>query len=91
MAAQVRRIDQFHSLLPRDTWIYLLFVHALIVLQRPEPQLPPKLVHPFQEVETFDWNVSNKTHKNLVTRLDVSHLERYRTNVLLARLTKVRR
>jgi hypothetical protein len=31
--------------------------------------LPPKLVHPFQEVETFDQNVSNKIHKNLVTRL----------------------
>jgi hypothetical protein len=31
--------------------------------------LPPKLVRPFQEVETFDRNVSNKIHKNLVTRL----------------------
>jgi hypothetical protein len=31
--------------------------------------LPPKLVCPFQEVETFDWNVSNKIHINLVTRL----------------------
>jgi hypothetical protein len=28
-----------------------------------------KLVRPLQEVETFDWNVSNKIHKNLVTRL----------------------
>jgi hypothetical protein len=27
------------------------------------------LVPPFQEVETFDWNVSNKIHKNLLTRL----------------------
>jgi hypothetical protein len=34
--------------------------------------LPPKLVHPFQEVETFDRNVSNKIHKNLVTRLHSS-------------------
>ncbi len=30
--------------------------------------MPPKLVRPFQEVETFDRNVSNKIHKNLVTR-----------------------
>ncbi len=37
-----------------------------------EPQLPLKLVRPFQEVETFDWNVSNKIHKNLVTRLHSS-------------------
>jgi hypothetical protein len=34
--------------------------------------LPPKLVCPFQEVETFDWNVSDKIHKNLVTRLHSS-------------------
>ena len=34
--------------------------------------MPPKLVRPFQEVETFDWNVSNKIHKNLVTRLHLS-------------------
>jgi hypothetical protein len=34
--------------------------------------LPPKLVRPFQEVETFDQNVSNKIHKNLVTRLHSS-------------------
>jgi hypothetical protein len=34
--------------------------------------LPPKLVRPFQEVETFDWNVSDKIHKNLVTRLHLS-------------------
>ncbi len=27
------------------------------------------MVRPFQEVETFDRNVSNKIHKNLVTRL----------------------
>jgi hypothetical protein len=32
------------------------------------PQSPPKLVCPFQEVETFDRNVSNKIHKNLVTK-----------------------
>jgi len=32
------------------------------------PQSPPKLVRPFQEVETFDRNVSNKIHKNLVTK-----------------------
>jgi hypothetical protein len=31
--------------------------------------LPPTLVRPFQEVETFDRNVSNKIHKNLVTKL----------------------
>jgi hypothetical protein len=31
-----------------------------------------KLVGLFQEVETFDWNVSNKIHKNLVTRLHSS-------------------
>jgi hypothetical protein len=30
------------------------------------------LVRPFQEVETFDWNVSNTIHKNLVTRLHSS-------------------
>ncbi len=34
--------------------------------------MPPKLVRPFQEVETFDWNGSNKIHKNLVTRLHSS-------------------
>ncbi len=34
--------------------------------------MPLKLVRPFQEVETFDWNVSNKIHKNLVTRLHSS-------------------
>jgi hypothetical protein len=34
--------------------------------------LPLKLVRPFQEVETFDRNVSNKIHKNLVTRLHSS-------------------
>jgi hypothetical protein len=34
--------------------------------------LPPKLVHPFQEVETFDRNVGNKIHKDLVTRLQSS-------------------
>jgi hypothetical protein len=34
--------------------------------------LPPKLVRPFQEVETFYQNVSNKIHKNLVTRLHSS-------------------
>ena len=37
-----------------------------------KPQLPQKLVCPFQEVKTFDWNVSNKIHKNLVTRLHSS-------------------
>jgi hypothetical protein len=31
------------------------------------------LVRPFQDVETFDWNVSNKIHKNLVTRLHSSN------------------
>ena len=36
------------------------------------PQSPPKLVRPFQEVETFDRNVSDKIHKNLVTRLHSS-------------------
>ncbi len=34
--------------------------------------MPLKLVRPFQEFETFDWNVSNKIHKNLVTRLHSS-------------------
>ncbi len=34
--------------------------------------MPLKLVRPFQEVETFDWNVSNEIHKNLVTRLNSS-------------------
>jgi hypothetical protein len=34
--------------------------------------LPLKLVRLFQEVETFDRNVSNKIHKNLVTRLHSS-------------------
>ena len=34
--------------------------------------MPPKLVPPFQEVETLDRNVSNKIHKNLVTRLHSS-------------------
>ncbi len=34
--------------------------------------MPPKLVRPFQEVETFDQNVSNSIHKNLVTRLHSS-------------------
>ncbi len=34
--------------------------------------MPLKLVRPFQEVETFDRNVSNKIHKNLVTRLHSS-------------------
>ncbi len=34
--------------------------------------MPPKLVRPFQEVETFDRNVSNKIHKNLVTTLHSS-------------------
>jgi hypothetical protein len=34
--------------------------------------LPLKLVRPYQEVETFDRNVSNKIHKNLVTRLHSS-------------------
>ena len=29
--------------------------------------MPPKLVRPFQGVDTFDRNVSNKIHKNLVT------------------------
>ena len=28
-----------------------------------DPQSPPKLVRPFQEVATFDRNVSNKIHK----------------------------
>ncbi len=34
--------------------------------------MPPKLFCLFQEVETFDQNVSNKIHKNLVTRLHSS-------------------
>jgi hypothetical protein len=34
--------------------------------------LPPKSVPPFQEVETFDRNVSNKISKNPVTRLHSS-------------------
>ncbi len=44
-----------------------------------EPQLPLKLVRPFQEVETFNQNVSNKIHKNLVTRL---HSSKYKSLVL---------
>ncbi len=35
--------------------------------------MPPKLVCLFQEVEAFDRNVSNKIHKNLVTRLHSSN------------------
>jgi hypothetical protein len=34
--------------------------------------LLPKLVRPFQEAETFEQNVSNTIHKNLVTRLHSS-------------------
>ncbi len=45
--------------------------------------MPPKLVRPFQEAETFDWNVSNKIHKNLVTRLHSSKDK----SLVLARLT----
>jgi hypothetical protein len=48
-----------------------------------EPQLPLKLVRSFQEVETFDQNVSNKIHKNLVTRLHSSKDE----SLVPARLT----
>jgi hypothetical protein len=33
-----------------------------------DPQSPPKLVRPFQEVETFDRKISNKIHKNLVIK-----------------------
>ncbi len=36
------------------------------------------MVHPFQEVDTFDQNVSNKIHKNLVTRL---HLSKDKTGI----------
>ena len=35
-------------------------------------QSPPKLVPPSQAVDAFDRNVSNKIHKNLVTRLHLS-------------------
>jgi hypothetical protein len=35
-------------------------------------QSPPNLVRPFRAVDTFDQNVSNKIHKNLVTRLHLS-------------------
>ena len=42
-----------------------LFIHFMTLLG---PQSPPKLVRPFQEVETFDRYVSNKIHKNLVTK-----------------------
>ena len=35
-------------------------------------QSPPKLVRPSRAVDTFDRNVSNKIHKNLVTRLHLS-------------------
>ncbi len=41
------------------------------------------MVRPFQEVETFDRNVSNKIHKNLVNRL---HSSKDKTGVLQARL-----
>jgi len=42
-----------------------LFIHFMTLLG---PQSPPKLVRPFQEVETFDRYVSDKIHKNLVTK-----------------------
>ncbi len=48
----------------------VLFLFSL--LGPDEPQLPPKLLRPFQEVETFDQNVRNKIHKNLVTRIHSS-------------------
>jgi hypothetical protein len=35
MAAPVRQIDQFRFLLLRDTRLYMLSVHVLIVLQHP--------------------------------------------------------
>ncbi len=35
-------------------------------------QLPPKLARPCRAVDIFDRNVSNKIHKNLVTRLHLS-------------------
>ncbi len=41
------------------------------------------MVRLFQEVETFDWNVSNKIHKNLVTRLHSSKDK----SLVMARLT----
>ncbi len=45
--------------------------------------MPLKLVRLFQEVETFDWNVSNKIHKNLVARLRSSKNK----SLVLAHLT----
>ncbi len=45
--------------------------------------MPLKLVFPFQEVETFDRNVNNKIHTNLVTRLHSSKDK----SLVLARLT----
>ncbi len=53
-----------------DCTLTLFFYFQL--LGPDEPQLPLKLVRPFQEVDTFEWNVSNKIHKNLVTRLHSS-------------------
>jgi len=79
MAAPVRQIDQFLSLLSKGTQIYLNTCSCLDCtssfypfLWLSGPQSPPKLVRPFQEVETFDRNVSNTIHKNLVTRRHTS-------------------
>jgi hypothetical protein len=37
-----------------------------------KPELPPQLVHLFQTLETFDWNINDKIHKKLVTRPSLS-------------------
>ena len=79
MAPPVRRIDQYCclSLCMGNIGIYSLFVHALIVFQHPsaawilipdKPQSLPELVCPCQEPKTFYQRISNKIHKNLVTK-----------------------
>jgi hypothetical protein len=55
------------------SWLYFGILFLFWLLGPDEPELPPKLVCPFHEVETFDWNDSNKIHKNLVTRLHSSN------------------
>jgi hypothetical protein len=70
MAALVRRIEQFLFCCSWGVHALIAFDFLFILLLGPagDPQSPPKLVRPFQEVETFDRNVSNKIHKNLVTK-----------------------
>ena len=70
MAAPEKQINQFRSLLSRDTQIYLIVLRNLFhfcLFGPDDPLSPPQLMCPFQEVETFDRNISNKMHDNLVT------------------------